>query len=159
VRQAEIEQVDAVDRCRQHGEHAERDDDAEDRRHPARRIRIGDRLQRLHLVFFAAETGRQRVDDHHHQIGNTDRNGIGHDHLHDAGADAQTIAAADDRNGDADHRVVQECDDGRNCGQDQDVILEQPGDRVGFGRDDRPFGFRCQQDILDARVSLLKSTT
>jgi hypothetical protein len=51
---------------------------------------------------------------------------------------------------------VQECDDGRDRGQDQDVILEQPGNRIGFGGNDRPLGFRCQQDVLDARDELVE---
>ena len=153
VRQAEIEQVDAVDAARDRDQPAKAWHDLADAGDPARGPRIGDGLQRLHRILLAAEVRRERVDDERHHVGHREAERIADDRAGNAGADADAIAEAE--RAVSDQAALDEAGDRRDCGEDHDPVLVQVRHGRRLGRNDRPLGLRCQQDRLGARNQLV----
>src|SRR6185436_16717938 len=137
MRQAEVQQVDAIDAGRDRDQPADERHDRRDPGDPRCRDRVGNRLERLHFVFGAAESRRKRVEDQRQ------RQRVLQDELGDREARRPT-------------RQEEKREDRRNRGEPDDVALVQIRDCGGLAGDHRPLRLRGQQNALDACDQLVE---
>ena len=148
-RQAEIQQVDAVDATCDRDQPAESRHDLANAGYPTRRVGVRDRLQCLDLAFLAAERRRQCIDDQRHHVSQRQTQRIHHDHRGDAGADRRAVMDAECAV--ANQAALDETGNRGNRSQENDVVLVKIRHRRGLGCNHRPLGLRRHQDRFHPR--------